>query len=108
MATPIAVTDQEFEHAVRLSDGLVMVEFWATWCAACRLLAPILDELATEYAGRVAIVKVNVDENPEEVMRYQVRSTPTIIFFRAGQEVERIVGAGRKAHYTNKLDALLS
>jgi thioredoxin 1 len=107
MATPIAVTDEEFEQAVRLSDGLVLVEFWATWCAACRLLAPILDELATEYAGRVAIVKVNVDENPEYVTRYQVRSTPTIIFFRTGQEVERIVGAGRKAHYTSKLDALL-
>ena len=107
MATPTAVMDQEFEQAVLKSDGLILVEFWATWCAACRLLAPILDELASEYAGRVAIVKVNVDENPEEVTQYQVRSTPTIIFFRAGQEVERIVGAGRKAHYTRKLDALL-
>jgi thioredoxin 1 len=79
----------------------------ATWCAACRLLAPILDELAAEYAGRVAIVKANVDENEEYVVQYQVRSTPTIIFFRAGQEIERIVGAGRKANYTSRLDTLL-
>lgn len=107
MVTPLTITDQEFDQAVLQSDGLVLVDFWATWCASCRMVAPILDELATEYAGKTTIVKVNVDENAENVMRYQVRSTPTIIFFRNGQEVDRIVGAGKKAHYTTRLDALL-
>jgi thioredoxin len=107
MTTPIAATDQEFAQAVLDAEGLVMVEFWATWCASCRLVAPILDELAVEYAGRVAIVKVNVDENPDYASQYQVQRTPTIVFFRDGVEVDRIVGAGKKAHYTDKLEALL-
>lgn len=107
MTTPIAATDQEFAQAVLNADGLVMVDFWATWCASCRMLAPILDELAAEDAGRVAIVKVNVDENPDYATQYQVRRTPTIVFFRDGLEIERIVGAGKKAHYTDMLEALL-
>ncbi len=107
MATPLTVTDQDFEQAVLMSDTLVMVDFWATWCASCRMVAPIVDELAAEYAGRAAIVKANVDDNAEHTMRYQIRGTPTIIFFRDGEEVDRIVGAGKKSHYTAKLDALL-
>ena len=108
MATPMVVMDQEFEEVVLHSEGLVLVDFWATWCAGCRMVAPILDEVASEYDGRVTVVKVNVDENPEYAMRYQVRRTPTIIFFCHGQEIDRIVGAGRKALYTEKLDTLLA
>jgi thioredoxin 1 len=85
-----------------------MADFWATYCFACRLVAPVVDELATDYAGKAAIVKVNVDENPAYATQYQVRSTPTIIFFRDGQEVDRIVGAGKKPTYTAKLEALLN
>jgi thioredoxin len=107
MTTPIAATDQEFAETVLKADGLVMVEFWATWCASCRMLAPILDELAADYASRVSVVKVNVDENPDYATEYQVGRTPTIVFFRDGVEVERIVGAGKKADYTEKLEALL-
>jgi thioredoxin 1 len=107
MATPLTVTDQEFERAVLHSDTLVLVDFWATWCASCRMAAPILDELASEYEGRVAVVKVNGDENPEYATPYQVQRTPTIIFFRHGQEIDRSVGAGRKARYSEKLDTLL-
>ena len=98
MTTPIAATDQEFAQTMLDADGLVMVEFWATWCASCRMVAPILDELAAEYAGQVAIVKVNVDENADYATQYQVRRTPTMIFFRDGVEIERIGSTGKKAH----------
>lgn len=108
MTTPLAATDQDFEQAVLQAEGLTMVEFWATWCASCRMIAPILDELAEEYVGRAAIVKVNVDESPEYTARFQVQRTPTLIFFRDGHEVDRIVGAGKKPLYAGKLDALLA
>ena len=108
MTTPLAVNDQEFEQAVLEADGLVMVDFWAPWCGGCRLIAPIVDELANEYASKVKVVKINVDEHADHAIEYEVRHTPTVIFFRNGQEVDRIVGAGNKAHYTSKLDALLN
>jgi thioredoxin 1 len=108
MAKPFTVTDQHFAEVVLQKDGLVMVDFWATFCSACRLVAPVVDELATDYEGKATIVKVNVDDNPDYATQYQVRSTPTFIFFRNGQEVDRIVGAGKKPHYTAKLDTLLS
>ena len=107
MTTLLTATDQEFEEAVLHSDTLVLVEFWATWCAGCRMLAPILDELVNEYEGRVTVVKANVDEATEHTTHYQVRRTPTIIFFRQGQELDRIEGVGRKTTYTEKLDTLL-
>ena len=108
MTTPLAVNDQEFEQAVLEADGLVMVDFWATWCGGCRLIAPIIDDLAGEYAGKAKVVKINVDEHADHAIQYDVRHTPTVVFFRNGQEVDRIVGAGKKAHYTSKLDALLN
>jgi thioredoxin 1 len=108
MTTPLTVTDQEFDQAVLRSDKLVLVDFWATWCAACRLVAPIIDELASDYAGRVTVVKVNVDENPEYATQYVVQRTPTLLFIRNGREVDRIVGAGKKDVFTKKLDALLT
>jgi thioredoxin 1 len=107
MAKPMSVTDQEFAGVVLQADELVLVEFWATYCAACRLVAPVIDELAADYAGKATIVKANVDDAPEYATQHQVRSTPTFIFFRNGQEVDRIVGAGKKPTYTAKLDALL-
>jgi thioredoxin 1 len=79
MAKPMTVTDQEFAQVVLQADELVLVDFWATYCAACRMVAPVVDELATDYAGKAAIVKVNVDENPEYATQYQVRSTPTLL-----------------------------
>lgn len=107
MAKPIPVTDQEFEEKVLKSQEVVMVDFWAPWCGPCRAVAPILDELAKEYEGRVTIAKVNTDENPKYAMQYNVQGIPTMIFFREGKEVDRIVGAGPKAYYKNKLEALL-
>ena len=108
MTTPLAVNDQEFEPAVLEADGLVLVDFWATWCGGCRLIAPIIDELAKDYASKVKVVKINVDEHADHAIQYEVRHTPTVLFFRNGQEVDRIVGAGKKVHYTSKLDALLN
>lgn len=107
MTTPLAATDHDFEQAVLQAEGLTMVEFWATWCASCRMIAPILDELAEEYAGRATIVKVNVDDNPEYATQFQVQRTPTLMFFRDGREVDRIVGAGKKAVYADTLDTLV-
>ncbi|PLS78039.1 MAG: thioredoxin [Chloroflexi bacterium] len=107
MTTPLAVNDQEFEQTVLEADGLVLVDFWATWCGGCRLLAPVIDQLADEYADKLKVVKVNVDEYAEHAIQYEVRHTPTVVFFRNGQEVERIVGAGKKALYTSKINELL-
>ncbi|MDP9310592.1 MAG: thioredoxin [Chloroflexota bacterium] len=107
MTTPLAVNDQEFEQTVLEADGLVLVDFWATWCGGCRLLAPVIDQLADEYADKLKVVKVNVDEYAEHAIQYEVRHTPTVVFFRNGQEVERIVGAGKKTLYTSKINELL-
>ena len=107
MAKPLAVSDEEFEAKVLKSEVPVMVDFWAPWCGPCRSVAPILDELAGEYEGKVQIVKVNTDEHSQNAAKYGVRGIPTLIFFRDGEEVDRIVGAGPKSLYKNKLDELV-
>lgn len=107
MAKPLAVTDGEFEDKVLRSDIPVMVDFWAPWCGPCRSVAPILDELAGEYEGKVTIAKVNTDEHSQYAMKYGVQGIPTLIFFSGGVEVDRIVGAGPKSLYKNKLDELV-
>jgi thioredoxin 1 len=108
MAKPLAVTDQEFDEKVLKSDTPVMVDFWAPWCGPCRSVAPILDELASEYEGKVTIAKVNTDEHTQHAMKYGVQGIPTLIFFRDGVEVDRIVGAGPKSLYKNKLDEIVA
>jgi thioredoxin 1 len=107
MATSISVTDEEFERVVLEADGLVMVDFWAPWCPPCRVISPMLEELAGEYAGRVTIAKLNTDNGMERATQLGVQGMPTLIFFRQGQEVGRIIGAGSKASYQQKLEALL-
>jgi thioredoxin 1 len=108
MASPVAITDSEFEQVVLRTGTPVLVEFWATWCASCRMLAPVIDALETDYAGRVAVVKINVEESLEYAERYGVRQTPTVLVFRNGEEVERPVGAGEKPLYVAKLEGLLA
>jgi thioredoxin 1 len=83
----------EFEREVLQADGLVLVDFWATWCPPCRRLAPTLDALAADYQGRVAVTKVDVDANPELAQRYGVQSIPTLILFRDGRAVDKRLGA---------------
>jgi thioredoxin 1 len=93
MANAIAVTDENFETEVEKHDGLTVVDFWATWCGPCRMIAPILDQLAGEYAGKAKVTKLDVDSNIKTASRFNVRSIPTILFFKNGQLVDQVVGA---------------
>ena len=95
MASPNirATTDQTFQKDV-LGNGLpALVDFWATWCAPCRALAPIIDEVADQYAGKIQVFKVDIDSNPETPAQYGVRGIPTVILFKGGQPVDQVVGA---------------
>lgn len=93
----LAVTDNNFENEVIKSNVPVLVDFWAEWCGPCRALAPTIDELADQYAGKVKITKVNVDENPETPGKFRIRGIPTLLMFKNGQLVDQLVGAHPKA-----------
>ena len=94
---PIVVTDSDFNEIVK-RHSLILVDFWASWCGPCRALAPIIEELTKEYAGRVTIGKLNVDENPNTAECFQVYSIPTVLIMKDGCEVDRIVGLVPKSH----------
>lgn len=105
MGQYIELTKNNFDSTVK--EGVALVDFWAPWCGPCRMLAPIIDDLANEYSGRVAVCKVNTDEEDELSARYSIRSIPTILFMKDGQVVEVFVGATSKQEIKNKLDAIL-
>jgi thioredoxin 1 len=103
----IHVTDSSFEQDVLQSERPVLLDFWAEWCGPCKAIAPLLEEIAGEYAGKVTIAKMNVDENPKTPMRFNVRSIPTLILFKNGKAEGQKIGAGRKAEFAAFLDGKL-
>ena len=100
------ITDMNFKEEIQ--NGLVMVDFWAPWCAPCRMVAPVLDEISEEYPEQLKILKVNVDENPNSATQFSVTSIPTLIIFKDGELVERTVGASPKQQYINMLSKHMS
>jgi thioredoxin len=99
----VQVTDASFSSEIEQSSGLVLVDFWATWCGPCQIVAPILDQLATEYNGKAKVAKVDVDSNQRTAQRFNVRSIPSILFFKNGQHVDTVVGAVPKATLEGKI-----
>jgi thioredoxin 1 len=97
MANAQAVTDQDFATEIEGHEGLAMVDFWATWCAPCRMIAPIVEQLASDYDGKVKVAKLDVDSNQQTAMKFNVRSIPTILFFKGGKLVDQVVGAVPKS-----------
>jgi thioredoxin 1 len=107
MADLLAVSDDSFEREVLQSPTPVLIDFWAPWCAPCRAIAPVVEELAREYAGRLKVVKMNVDDNPRTPVRYGVRGIPNLIIFQNGTVKEQIVGAVPKAQLVKAVDRVL-
>lgn len=103
----LQITDANFEELVTKSDKPVLVDFWAEWCGPCRMVGPLVEEISNEYQGKAIVGKVDVDNNPEISMKFGIRNIPTILFFKGGQQVDKIVGAGAKSAMTQKLDALM-
>lgn len=108
MGQALKVDDTSWDAQVMKAPGLIMVDFWAVWCGPCQMVAPIVDELATEYAGKLKVMKLNTDDSPEVAGRYQVMSIPTILFFKNGQPVEKLVGARPKQQFKQVIDSLLA
>lgn len=108
MSNTVEFTDSNFTDEVEGHDQPVLVDFWAEWCGPCRMVGPIVDELAGEYEGQVKVGKVDVDSNPEVSVKYGIRSIPALLIFKNGEVVEQIVGAVPKAQIKKQLDAQLN
>ena len=106
MSAPVTGTDANFDAEVLQSDQPVLVDFWATWCGPCRTIAPIVEELASDYDGKAKVVKLDVDNNPQTAMKYGIRSIPSLLFFKGGKPVDQMVGVVPKRVLADKLDTL--
>ncbi len=106
MGKAIEITDANFEEIIK-SEQLILVDFWAEWCGPCKMIGPVVEELAGEYEGKAIIGKVDVDSNPSVAQAFGIRSIPTLLFFKGGQIVDKQVGAVPKAVLSKKLDAQL-
>lgn len=103
-----AVTSATWEQEVLKASSLVLVDFWAVWCGPCRMVAPIVDEISKEYAGKLKVLKLNTDENPDVASKYKIMGIPTLMFFKDGKTVDQVVGAVPKSQLKSKVDSLLS
>jgi thioredoxin 1 len=106
-ANTISTDERDFDTTVLQAREPVLVDFWAQWCPPCRVIAPIVEELAAEYSGRLRVVKVNTDENPDIVRRYGIMGNPSLLFFKDGQEAHRLVGAWPKAKLVDAIEQVL-
>jgi thioredoxin 1 len=104
---PVDVNDQQFQEEISNSSEPVLVDFWASWCGPCRMVAPVLEDLAVDYDGKVKVLKVNVDENPDAASRYGIMSIPTMILFKNGEPVQTIVGFRKKEELKDIIDPRL-
>ena len=107
-STTKAVSDADWETEVLKSDVPVLVDFWAEWCGPCRMVSPVVEEIATEKTGALKVVKLNVDDNPETARRYKVMSIPTLMVFSGGDEKKRLVGARGKSQLLQEVDEFLA
>ena len=105
---PVTLTDDSFQQEIDQHHGLAVVDFWATWCGPCHMVAPIMVQLASEYDGKVKVAKLDVDANQKTMMRFNVRSIPSILFFKDGRHVDTIVGAYPKTAFDQKIKQHLS
>lgn len=105
---PITITDDNFNTEVLQSDKPVLIDFWAVWCGPCKMIAPIVEELAVEYDGKIKVGKLDVDNNQQSAINYGVRSIPTLLIFKAGKVVDTIIGAVPKVHIKQKVEAALN
>jgi thioredoxin 1 len=108
MGGTLKVSSDSWQKEVLEADVYVLVDFWASWCGPCMMIAPIVEEMATEYTGRLKVVKLNTDENPDIASRYKIMGIPTLIFFKDGKIIDQIVGAVPKTQLKAKIDSLVA